>query len=272
MQTVTSADGTTIAYDRVGEGTAGTVILIGGAFSHREFPTMVELAQTLATDFDLTVLNYDRRGRGDSADSPGVYNVANEIADIAALVEVAGGEAALFGWSSGAVLALLAAANVPGVTEVMAFEPPFVVDPKHHVPPQDLETKLHPMIAAGKRNKTVRYYMSKAMGMPWLMVSAMRVTPFWKSLAATSNSTAHDWAVMKPYMRGRKLDPADWSGVTVPVLVLAGDRTALLLATAAKAAAAALPNAEFVELPGMSHNPKISVLAPAAGEFLTRAK
>ncbi|MFE6920261.1 alpha/beta fold hydrolase [Nocardia sp. NPDC057663] len=272
MQTVTSADGTTIAYDRVGEGTAGTVILIGGAFSYREFATMVELAQTLAADFDLTVLNYDRRGRGDSTDSPGVYDVNNEIADIAALVEAAGGKVALFGWSSGAALALLAAAAVPGVTEVVAFEPPFVVDPKDHVPPKDLEAKLHPMIAAGDRNKTVRYYMTKAMGMPWLMVTAMRVTPFWKNLAATSNSTAHDWAVMKPYMRGKKLDAAEWSGVTVPVLVLAGDRTAPMLTKGAKAAAAVLPNATFAELPGVSHNPKVSILAPAIGEFLTRTR
>ncbi len=272
MQTVTSADGTTIAYDRVGDGTAGTVILIGGAFSFREYSTMVELAQTLAADFDLTVLNYDRRGRGDSADSPGVYDVANEIADIAALVEVAGGKAALFGWSSGAALALLAAREVPGVTEVVAFEPPFVVDPKDHVPPKDLADKLHPMIAADKRNKTVRYYMTKAMGMPWLMVGAMRMTPFWKNLAATSNSTAHDWAVMQPYMRGKSLDPADWSDVRVPVLVLAGDRTSPMLTRGAKAAAAALPSATFAELPGVSHNPKVSILAPAIGEFLTAAR
>ncbi|MFC4123614.1 alpha/beta fold hydrolase [Nocardia rhizosphaerae] len=272
MQTVTSADGTTIAYDRIGTGTAGTVILIGGAFSYREFPTMVELAETLAKDHDLTVLNYDRRGRGDSGDSPGVYNVANEIADIAALIEAAGGQAALFGWSSGAALALLAAKTLPAVTEVVAFEPPFVVDAKHHVPPQDLEAKLHPMIAAGERNKTVRYYMTKAMGMPWLMVAAMRPTPFWKSLAANSNSTAHDWAVMKPYMRGKALDPADWSGVTVPVLVLAGERTAPLLIKGAKAAAEVLPNSEFAGLPGVSHNPKASALAPVVGEFLTRAR
>lgn len=272
MQTVTSADGTTIAYDRVGEGTAGTVILIGGAFSYRKFPSMIELAQTLADDYDLTVLNYDRRGRGDSTDSPGVYDPANEIADIAALVEVAGGKAALFGWSSGAVLALLAAQSIPGITEVVAFEPPFVVDPKDRVPPKDLADKLHPMIAEGKRDKTVRYYMTKAMGMPLMMVGVMRVTPFWKRLTATSNSTAHDWAVMRPYMRGEKLKAADWSGVEVPVLVLAGDRTVPMLTKGAKAAAEVLANAEFAELPGVSHDPKIAILAPAVGDFLTRAK
>ncbi|GGK52220.1 alpha/beta fold hydrolase [Nocardia camponoti] len=269
MRTVTSADGTTIAYDQVGDGDAGTVILIGGAFSSRAFPTMREVAKVLADDYGLTVINYDRRGRGDSADSPGVYDSANEVADTAALIEAAGGEAALVGWSSGAALGLLAARTVPGVTKVVAFEPPFVVDPKDHVPPKDLATKLHPMIAAGKRNKTVRYYLTKAMGMPWLMVGVMRVTPFWKQLAATSNSTAHDWAVMAPYMRGVKLDAAEWETVEIPVLVLAGDRTSPMLTKGAKGIAGVLPNAEFTELPGVSHNPKVEILAPAVGDFLT---
>ncbi|MGW4636066.1 alpha/beta fold hydrolase [Nocardia sp. NPDC004415] len=272
MQTVTSADGTTIAYDRVGEGTAGTVILIGGAFSFRESPAMTGLAQSLASDYDFTVLNYDRRGRGDSADSPGVYDVANEIADIAALVEAAGGKAALFGWSSGAVLALLAAQSVPGVEAVIAYEPPFVVDPKDHVPPKDLADKLNPMIAAGKRNKAARFYMTKVMGTPLLMVGTMRITPFWKKLAATADSTAHDWAVMRPYMRGQRLNAADWADVRVPVLVLVGELTVPLLTKGGKAVAEVLPNAEFSELPGVSHDAKTAVLAPVVGEFLTRAR
>ncbi|MCP2291602.1 alpha/beta fold hydrolase [Nocardia amikacinitolerans] len=274
METVTSADGTTIAFDRIGDGTAGTVILIGGAFGYRTFPKMVQLSEALAEKYGLTVINYDRRGRGDSGDSPGVYDVTNEIEDIAALVQAAGGSAALFGWSSGAVLALLAAGSgrVPGVTKVVAFEPPFVVDRSGHVPPADLDVRLHELIAADKRDKTVRFYMSKAMGVPWTMVTAMRVTPFWENLRATANSTAHDWAVMRPYMRGEKLRAADWSGVTVPTLVIAGADSAALLKNGAKAITAVLPDAEHRELAKLSHDPKIDILAPVAGEFLTRAR
>ncbi|MGH2382049.1 MAG: alpha/beta fold hydrolase [Candidatus Limnocylindria bacterium] len=68
METVTSTDGTRIAFDRNVGGDAGRVIVIGGAFSYRAFPTMTALAETLASKYALTVINYDRRGRGDSGD------------------------------------------------------------------------------------------------------------------------------------------------------------------------------------------------------------
>ncbi|WP_331767688.1 alpha/beta fold hydrolase [Embleya sp. NBC_00896] len=271
--TVTSADGTTIAYDRhapTGD-SRGTVVLVGGAFSYRKFPKMVELAEMLAGSYGLTVVNYDRRGRGDSGDTPGRYNPAQEVDDLAALVAAEGGSAALFGWSSGAVLALRAAGSgqVPGISRVVAFEPPFVVDRTRHVPPSDLAATLHGLVAADRRSQTVRYFMTKAIGIPAPFVSLMRITPMWSKLTAVAGSTPHDWAVMAEHMRGEPLDPADWAGVQVPVLVLSGGRSDALLRTAARAATAALPDARHTEIPKLSHNPNVRLLAPPAGEFLT---
>ncbi|MFC9994330.1 alpha/beta fold hydrolase [Nocardia sp. NPDC127526] len=252
-------------------GDAGTVILIGGAFSYRKFPKMVELAQQLADEYRLTVINYDRRGRGDSSDSPGVYDVENEIDDIAALIEAVGGSAALFGWSSGAGLALLAAASgrVPGITRVVAFEPPFVVNSENFVPPADLHVKLHELIAADRRSEVVRFYMTSGMGMPRALVAMMRFTPFWKSLLATSPATAHDWAIMGSYMRGEALRAEDWNGVKVPTLVISGGKSGDLLRTAARAITEVLPDARHIEPAKLSHNPNIGLLTPPAGEFLT---
>ncbi|MFC8425531.1 alpha/beta fold hydrolase [Streptomyces sp. NPDC057236] len=270
---VTSADGTTIAYDRHTPtgGSQGTVILVGGAFSYRMFPKMVELAQVLAAEYGLTVVNYDRRGRGDSGDTPGRYDAAQEIDDLAALVAAEGGSAALFGWSSGAVLALRAAASrqIPGITRVVAFEPPFVVDRTRHVPPSDLTATLHQLVADNRRGQTVRYFMTKAMGLPALFVGLMRITPMWSKLTAVANSIPHDWAVMAEHMRGEPLDPSDWVSVQVPVLVLCGGRSDGLLRTAARAAGAALPDARHIEIAKLSHNPNVQLLAPPAGEFLT---
>ncbi|MFD6154997.1 alpha/beta fold hydrolase [Nocardia sp. NPDC060256] len=269
METVTSADGTVIAYDRH-DGHAGTVILIGGAFGYRKFPKMVELATTLNEQYGLTVLNYDRRGRGDSTDAAG-YDVEREIDDIAALVEAVGGSAMLFGWSSGAALALRAAGSgrILGITKVVAFEPPFVVDQEGFVPATDLETTLHELVAADRRADTVRFYMTKAMGIPRPMVSVMRFTPFWKNLVATANSTPHDWAVMRDYMRGEPLRTDDWTTVKAQTLVIAGAKSDALLRKGAKAIAAVLPDAELQEIAKLSHNPNVRLLAPAAGEFLT---
>ncbi|KIA64353.1 alpha/beta fold hydrolase [Nocardia vulneris] len=273
VQTITTPGGVVLAFDRIVGGTAGTVILIGGAFSYRKFPKLVELAEILAQQYGLTVVNYDRRGRGDSTDSPGVYSVENEIDDLAALIEAVGGRAAVFGWSSGAGLALLAAASgrVHGITKVVAYEPPFVTDQENFVPPADLAARLHEMIAADRRAEVVRYYMTKGMGMPWLLAAVMRFTPFWNALLATAPATAHDWAIMGPYMRGEALRPAEWAGVDVPTLVISGTKSGALLRSAARAITAVLPNARHAEVAKLSHDPKIALLAPVSGAFLVGA-
>ncbi len=271
METVTSADGIRIAFDRHVGGDAGTVILIGGALSYRAFPKMVELAQTLASRHALTVINYDRRGRGDSGDTAGVYDVEHEIDDLAALLEAVGGSASLFGWSSGAGLALRAAASgrIAGIERIVAFEPPFVVDREHHVPPAGLGETLQGLVAANHPSETVRFYMTQAMGIPRLFVAPMRVLPIWSKLKATANSTPHDWAVMGEFMRGEPLRAGDWARVTVPTLVLAGGKSEPLLRTGARAIAEVLPNAVHREVPDLSHNPDVKILVPAAAAFLT---
>src|SRR4051794_27733277 len=91
---VTSRDGTTLAVDMIGQGPV--VILIGGAFNDRS--TVAALAAALAPDF--TAVTYDRRGRVGSDDKAieagGGFEVQNEIDDLAAVIEHAGGPAALF--------------------------------------------------------------------------------------------------------------------------------------------------------------------------------
>ncbi|MBO0855844.1 MAG: alpha/beta hydrolase [Nocardia sp.] len=272
MRTVTSPDGTTIAFDRIGSGDAGTVVLISGAFGYREVPATVELADALAADYGLTVINYDRRGRGDSSDSPGVYDASNEIADLKAVVDQAGGAVALFGWGSGAVLALAAARSgaIAGISDVVAFEPPLVISPKDHVPPKDAADKLAARLAAGRRGGAVWYYLTKVMGVPALVASAMRVSPVWKQLVATADSTAHDYAVLEPFARGKDPRTEDWAALTAPTLLLVGERSAPALTKGARRLAEVLPDARLQELAGVSNDPVASALAPAIGEFLTR--
>jgi pimeloyl-ACP methyl ester carboxylesterase len=121
MDTVRSSDGTTIAFDRLGVGPP--VILVSGASTARAIHT--QLAELLASDF--TVFNYDRRGRGrgDSGDTP-PYAIQREIEDLHAVLGAAGGAAAVFGNSSGAVLALHAAAAGLPLTKLALWEPPFM--------------------------------------------------------------------------------------------------------------------------------------------------
>src|SRR5260221_4715855 len=121
MAKVTSKDGTTIAYDKQGSGPA--VILVDGATAYRAFGRMPELAGLLAPHF--TVIAYDRRGRGESSNSK-PYAVEREVEDIDALIQVAGGSAALYGISSGACLCLEAALRLgQKVSKLAMYEPPY---------------------------------------------------------------------------------------------------------------------------------------------------
>src|SRR5213078_3091330 len=146
MQTVTSQDGTTIAFDKVGSGPA--VILVNGAMAYRAFdPSMTHLAELLGKHF--TVYNYDRRGRGDSSDTQ-PFAKEREIEDLQALVEDAGGTAMVFGISSGSVVSLDAATVTPGITRVAVYEPSLIVDATRQPVPADYAEHLMRLSAEGK--------------------------------------------------------------------------------------------------------------------------
>ncbi len=148
MHTTASRDGTTIAYDREGEG--DPLILVPGAFSYRRYPGQVKLAGLLAARF--TVYSYDRRGRGDSGDTK-PYAVEREIEDLAAVINAAGGPAHVWGLSSGAVLALEAAAAGLPIRRLAVHEPPLVVDPEDRQPPAGQLQQVTALIDAGHRRR-----------------------------------------------------------------------------------------------------------------------
>ncbi len=266
METVTSNDGSRIAYDRLGSGPA--VILVAGALGYRKFKKMEELAKLLAGS--CTVINYDRRGRGDSTEVK-PFALEREIEDIAALIEAAGGSASLWGWSSGGALALRAAGRGIGVERVAIYEVPFVVTPGAERPTPDYGERLDELVAAGDRNAAVRHFMRNAIGVPAPFVALMRLTPMWKGLKATAHTLPYDWAALgKHRMYGAPLDAQEWAAVTVPTLVVYGAKSAPVLQQGSRALAEVLPDAELRELEGVGHNVKMEALAPVLVEFFTR--
>ena len=269
MQTVSSADGTRIAYDRYGEGPV--VILVNGALGDRKLDRRLKLMTGLAERLspDYTVINYDRRGRGDS-DEVGPFAVQREIEDIAALIAAEGGTASLFGFSSGGALALRAAGTDIGAERVAVYEAPFMVDPAEKRPSPDYGPRLDGLVAAGDRRGAVSHFMRNAMGMPGPVVAAMRLMPMWKDMEATAHTLPYDWAALDEHnMRGDPLRPAEWASVTVPALVVYGARSPANLRKGSRALAGVLPDAELRVLKGMGHRLKVKVLAPVLAEFLS---
>src|SRR5215203_2690914 len=154
MSTVTSADGTTIDYDAYGSGPA--VILIGGASQHRAIdPRTTEIAKHLAEN-GFTAVDYDRRGRGRSGDTP-PWSVDREVEDLAALIEATGSPAALYTSSSGAGIALAAATEGLEVPALALYEPPYFAgsDGTEHI------ATLERMLNAGQFDEATRYMLPK---------------------------------------------------------------------------------------------------------------
>jgi pimeloyl-ACP methyl ester carboxylesterase len=256
METVTSRDGTPIAFDRVGEGPA--VVLVSGGSVDRM--SLVPLAQELAPDF--TVLNYDRRGRGPSGDTQ-PYAIDREIEDIEAVVEAAGGEAAIFGSSSGAVLAMFAAEAGLGIGKLAMWEPPFIPEgfPK---PPEDQVEQYETMVAEGRRGDAVEFFMAKVVGMPAEFVAGARTQPWWGATEALAHTLAYDARIMGDY--DIPVDRA--ANVKVPALVVAGGADMPFMRETAQALADAIPDGQVRFLEGQGHDVDMTVLAPVLKEFI----
>lgn len=129
MGQVISSDGTQIAFDRIGDGPA--IIMVDGANAYRAInPVGAQVAAMLSPRF--TVFTYDRRGRGQSTDNADEPAEDREIEDLAALISEAGGSAFVFGGSSGAMLAMDAAARGLGIEKLAVYEAPLRVDSSFH--------------------------------------------------------------------------------------------------------------------------------------------
>src|SRR5918996_4610574 len=191
MDTVTSSDGTRIAFDRLGDGPP--IVLVCGQSTDRS--SNAPLAALLAEHF--AVFNYDRRGRGDSGDTL-PYAVEREIEDIGALIGEAGGSASVFGVSSGAALALEAAAAGLAIDKLALWEPPYIVEGRPR-PPADTARIYTELVAAGRRGEAVEYFMANVVGLPPEFVAEAKKAPWWPAQEALAHTLAYDATIMGDY-------------------------------------------------------------------------
>jgi pimeloyl-ACP methyl ester carboxylesterase len=257
---VTSRDGTPIAYERSGQGPA--LILVDGALCSRTFGPSPKLAPLLAPHF--TVYTYDRRGRGQSGDTP-PYSKEREVEDIAALIREAGEPAFLLGLSSGGALVLEAAASRLDIRKVAAYEPPFVNDSADHDGTAH-QSQLEKLLIEGNRGGAVKYFMKDMVGVPAPAILMMQLMPWmWRKLEAVAHTLPYDAAVMGGY----KVPTARLATIEVPTLAMHGSKTDPRLQRAARAVADAIPGAEHRTLLGQTHNVRPGVLTPAVVEFFS---
>ena len=182
MGRVLSADGTAIGFDAWGDGPP--LIMIDGATAYRAMSqTAAQVGALLRGDF--RTYAYDRRGRGESGDTP-PYAVQREIEDVAALIDEAGGPAFVCGFSSGAVLALDAAAAGLPITRLALFEPPFVVDDSRPPLPADYVERLDAAVADGRPGDAAELFLTAAAGLPPEAAAGVRQSDFWPVMEAVA--------------------------------------------------------------------------------------
>lgn len=253
---VVSGDGTFIAFDKRGHGPA--VILLGGILSDRS--DVAALADALSAQF--TVYSVDRRGRGQSGTGRR-YDVALEVADIAAVIALAGVPVGLFGHSSGAALALFCAINCKDVAALVLYEPPFeVADIDDSIPSYVLEVEAH--IAAGRGGEAIKAFLCAA-GVPDGVATAMSADPR-RQMAAPS--MLNDFELLS-VRRGSRIPEADASQIAAPTLILAGENSPSFFWDVAKRLGQLIPAAEVKIISNADHAAEASLVGPVVAEFFS---
>jgi pimeloyl-ACP methyl ester carboxylesterase len=246
---VVSRDGTSIAYELTGRGPR--LLLVSAALTDRAGNR--RLAAALAEHF--TVINYDRRGRGDSTDVQ-PWSGTREVEDIEALVDAGSGPVFLFGSSSGSALALDAASQLGDkIRGAFVYEPPFIVDASRPAVSETLSGRVASLARSRKTSAAVGLFFSDGVGLPGPAVAAMRLLmPGWSRMENMAHTIPYDLALLSGTQSGKLFPPERWSHNTRPTIVAVGSRSEAFFHTGARALAATLPRARYVSLDGRDHS------------------
>lgn len=247
---VASADGTLIGWTRHGDGPP--IVMVSSVMACRQRTPQPGLPLALAARF--SVYTYDRRGTGDSDEGQSDYAVEREFEDLAAILELAGPGAVVYGFSSGATLALLAAAHGLPIARLVLNEPPLMPDPElsHR---EEARRRLVKDPADARR-----WFDEEVTGIP-PEIRAQFPPPTPLDLANAS-AMLHELT----FLPGTS--PERFTDVRTPTLLIASDHTAPDLLRMTRELGQALPNAAVRVIPGQWHHLADEDVVAAIGAFV----
>ncbi len=255
--TVTSRDGTIIAYEIVGDGP--TVIIVLGALNARK--SGAKLAKLLASHF--SVISYDRRGRGDSTDTA-PYSPEREVEDIEALIDALGEPCYLYGHSSGAAIVLQAASQLGHkVRKIAIYEAPYSLDDGSRKAASEYYGQLKQLLNNERKGDAVALFV-QSVGVSDKQIQAMKRMPMWRGLEALAPTLAYDSEILG---QGHALPTSLLKTIPIPALVMHGGAGTPAMRDAAQAISNTIPDAQLCTLTGQTHGVQPDVLAPILEEF-----
>ncbi|MDP9889845.1 alpha/beta fold hydrolase [Pseudarthrobacter enclensis] len=261
VSTVLSPDGTSLSVERMGTGPS--LVLVDGAFCGRNFGPARALANELKDAF--TVYFYDRRGRGDSSETL-PYATEREIEDLQAVLNEAGSSPYVYGISSGAALALEAAAAGVPMRRLATYEAPYTGVQGADGTPGSHREHLEALLKEGKRGSAVSYFLVKMVGAPAFLPYLLRLMPgVWKKQIAAANTLPYETRVtnnfVAPLERLRT--------ITVPTLVMVGGKAGAPMAQGQRAIAGAIAGSEYRVLDGQTHQVSAAAIATQLRGFFS---
>ncbi len=240
MQKAISKDGTAIGYFKNGEGPS--LLLVHGttADHSRWAPISPRFEQRF------TVYTMDRRGRGESGDSPR-YDIMREAEDVAAVIEAIGGPVFLLGHSYGGICCLEASLLTDKVNRLILYEPPI----PNGIPqyPATVPDRIQSLIDSNRQEEGLEVFFREVVRMPEYELMKYRQLPVWKKRIQLAHTIPREMKLDRTY----SFDAAKFAGLQVPTLLLLGGDSPLLFQQATELVDSVLANSRLVVLSGQQH-------------------
>jgi len=243
MESVTSADGTPIAYERTESGSP-LVLVHGGASDHR-FWDLSDIRSTFADHYSVYAM--DCRGVGESGDAE-EYELEREFADVAAVVDAIDEPVTLLGHSSGALLSLEAALRTDNLAKLVLYEPPIVVG-DYELYDEETLAEMKRLLDAGENERVLVTFLREIAQSTPEEIDAQRSAPDWPDLV----DAAHVWPRSLQEVGKYEFDAARFAAMTTPTLLLSGSESPPFLRDATEVVNEALPNSRLVTFDGHAH-------------------
>ena len=241
MDKVASKDGTLLALRHTGQGAPLLLVHGTGGSSARWTPILPALEQ----HFSLYAM--DRRGRGDSGDSPH-YALEREFEDVASVVNAIEEPVNLLGHSFGGLCALEAALLTLHLRKLILYEPPIPVKgaPSH---PEGVMDRLDSLLAAGDRQGVLTTFLQEVVRMPSHEFELYRASPAWPARLAAAHTLPRELRAQERY----RFNAGRFGSLNTPTLLLLGGDSPFFFKAATEIVAATLSNSRVVVLPGQGH-------------------